>query len=75
MVDTVLFMIGLGIVFGIAILFSYISKTNLIKGVIAYGMIIAPFVYKAGLLEFWVLIALMFLTLALLFSEIKNRRN
>lgn len=73
MVDTLYLFIGIAIMVGLAMVFSYISKVEIMKGIIAYSLVIAPFVYRAGLLDLWVIILLLFFNLGIIFSEIRRR--
>lgn len=57
------YLIGFGIIIGLAFFLAIITHTNMIKGLISYALVISIFVYKAGYIQLWVVVFLLILNI------------
>jgi hypothetical protein len=64
--------LGLGLVFGLALFLMFFMKSDM-RGFFPLATIICVFVVYAGLLESWVLIALMIVDVVIIFYEVKMK--
>lgn len=67
--------IGLGFIFGFSAFLTILTKTHFFKGLFAFALILSPFVYKAGYIDLWVIIALIFFNIVILTNEIISIRK
>jgi len=67
-------MLGVGLMFGLALLFSYMTYRNM-KSFIVFLTIFSGFVVWGGLVESWVLILMIIILSVVLVFDFKNNNN
>ncbi len=67
--------IGFVLLIGIALLLTFLSKVDLFKGFICYCLIVAPFLFKAGYIDLWVIILLMIMMVYIIITSINSRKR
>jgi hypothetical protein len=51
--------IGFVLLIGVSLLLTILTKVSLSKGMVCYALVVAPFLYKAGYIDLWVIVLLL----------------
>jgi hypothetical protein len=65
-------LIGIGILIGFPLILTVLAKIPVQKGIIGFALVVSPFIYKAGLIDIWVIVVLMILGIIILFLDVKK---
>ncbi|MHA2105930.1 MAG: hypothetical protein ACW981_21090 [Candidatus Hodarchaeales archaeon] len=67
--------IGFALLIGLSLMLVVLTKVPLFKGFICYCLVIAPFLYKAGYIDLWVIVALIVLMIYVITISIASKRR